>query len=119
MTFTPSDPNQKPYPIKKGLNFGESFLVPKSRLRSPVNGTLKMLYPGTCYELPIKDLYELLGMDLESYLNTLKMDLANPGEQSKAVESIKLELKDLEFIKCLGDGVLGQIYLAKATKKSQ
>lgn len=107
MTFTPSDPDQKPISIKKGLNFGESFLVPKSRLRSPVNGTLKMLYPGTCYELPIKDLYDLLGMDLESYLNTLKMDLTGPNEQNKVVDSIKLELKDLEFIKWLGDGVLG------------
>ena len=80
MTFTPADPDQKPFAIKKGLNFGENFLVPKSRLRTPVNGTLKMLFPGTCYELPIKDLYEALGTDLESYLNSLKIDLVGPGE---------------------------------------
>lgn len=65
LTFTPEDKKIPPFSIQQGYNFGEKYLVPKSRLRKPVGGTLTMKRAGSCFQITVKELKRLLHNDLE------------------------------------------------------
>lgn len=56
--------------FQKGSIFGESYLIPRARLDTPVKGVLKMGKSGAVYVLSIRDLELLLGSSVEEYFKS-------------------------------------------------
>lgn len=114
MEFIHENKNLKNISIQKGYTFGEDFLIPRTRLRSPVAGTLSMKQNGYCCEISLEELNKILNGDMEKIMKSLKNQNSQVTDLSPSSQGkVDVKVENLIFLKFLGDGILGQIYLVR------
>ncbi|CAD8072813.1 unnamed protein product [Paramecium primaurelia] len=105
--------NAKQDSVPKGLCFGDQFLM-KEKYGQIIESQYEMVRDGVLATISYQSLFKIFGGDLETALkkneNSHEKKIKQLGERADASH---ISVEDLIYIKKLGEGQFGMVYLVK------